>query len=308
MDHSTQSSTVHGISPARILEWAANSFSKGSSQPRGRTKVSCIFCTGRQILYHCESESHSVVSDSLRPRELYTPWNSPGQNTGVDSLSLLQGIFPTQGSNPGLLHCRWILYQLSHLRREAPEPPGKDLCWEIINGIRYQVPNTCSLIKWRNAWFNFVNSWTWDTARHRLTHLGIQEEADLLGEGLDWLISACRTPIDRGLQWASHQVQFLCAENGSPPSFPSVLFSTFSGMWASRGFPRQACSWLTLVLVRHLSRAALSKLLAFRNSQRISLVTHLWAPTPHHISSNGGGQKERCLWVNSIRLNNNQSQ
>ena len=40
--------------------------------------------------------------------------NSPGQNTGVGSLSLLQGIFPTQGSNPGLSHCRQILYQLSH--------------------------------------------------------------------------------------------------------------------------------------------------------------------------------------------------
>ena len=45
---------------------------------------------------------------------LYSLWNSPGRNTGVGSLSLLQGIFPTQGSNPGLLHCRWILYQLSH--------------------------------------------------------------------------------------------------------------------------------------------------------------------------------------------------
>ena len=42
------------------------------------------------------------------------PWNSPGQNTGVGSLSLLQGIFPTQGSNPGLPHCRRILYHLSH--------------------------------------------------------------------------------------------------------------------------------------------------------------------------------------------------
>ena len=42
------------------------------------------------------------------------PWNSPGQNTGVGSLFLLQGIFPTQGSNPGLSHCRQILYQLSH--------------------------------------------------------------------------------------------------------------------------------------------------------------------------------------------------
>ena len=62
----------------------------------------------------CESESHSVVSDSLQPHGLYSPWNSPGQNTGVGSLSLLQGIFPTQGSNPGLPHCRQMLYQLSH--------------------------------------------------------------------------------------------------------------------------------------------------------------------------------------------------
>ena len=59
------------------------------------------------------SESHSVVSDSLRSLD-YSPWNSPGQNTGVGSLSLLQGIFPIKGSNPGLPHCRWILYQLSH--------------------------------------------------------------------------------------------------------------------------------------------------------------------------------------------------
>ena len=60
------------------------------------------------------SESCSVVSDSLQPRGLYSPWNSPDQNTGVGRLSLLQGIFPIQGSNPGLPHCRQILYQLSH--------------------------------------------------------------------------------------------------------------------------------------------------------------------------------------------------
>ena len=57
------------------------------------------------------SESHSVVSDSII---LYSPWNSLGQNTRVGSLSLLQGIFPTQESNPGLPHCRLILCQLSH--------------------------------------------------------------------------------------------------------------------------------------------------------------------------------------------------
>ena len=61
-----------------------------------------------------ESESHSVVSNSLRPHGLYSPWNSPSQNTGVGSLSLLQWIFPAQGLNQGLLHCRQILYQLSY--------------------------------------------------------------------------------------------------------------------------------------------------------------------------------------------------
>ena len=59
-------------------------------------------------------EGRLAVPDSLRPHGLYSPWNSPGQDTGVGSLSLLQGIFPTQGWNPGLLHCRRILYQLSH--------------------------------------------------------------------------------------------------------------------------------------------------------------------------------------------------
>ena len=51
---------------------------------------------------------------TLHLHGLYSPWNSLGQNTEVGSLSLLQGIFPTQGLNPGLLHCRQILYQLSH--------------------------------------------------------------------------------------------------------------------------------------------------------------------------------------------------
>ena len=61
-----------------------------------------------------ESESCSVVSNSLQPRGLYSPWNSPGQNTGVGSRFLLQRIFLSQGLNPGLLHCRWILYQPCH--------------------------------------------------------------------------------------------------------------------------------------------------------------------------------------------------
>ena len=54
------------------------------------------------------------MSDSLQPHGLYSLWNSLGQNTGVGRLSLLQGIFPTRGSNPGLPHFKQILYKLSH--------------------------------------------------------------------------------------------------------------------------------------------------------------------------------------------------
>ena len=68
--------------------------------------LSCLY------LISSESESRSVMSDSLQPHGLYSPWNSPGQNTGVGSLFLL--LLPTQGLNPGLPHCRQILYQMNH--------------------------------------------------------------------------------------------------------------------------------------------------------------------------------------------------
>ena len=74
--------------------------------------------------------SHSVVSDSLWPHGLYLtrllcPWKSPGKITGVGCHFLLQGIFPTQGSNLGLLHCRQILYCLSY----QGSPWGHDAKW-----------------------------------------------------------------------------------------------------------------------------------------------------------------------------------
>ena len=80
----------------------------------------CMYIKKR-LKKESESESRSVVSDSLWPRGLYSPWNPPGQNTGVVSLSLLQGIFPTQGSNPGLPHFRQILDQLRHQRSSEVE-------------------------------------------------------------------------------------------------------------------------------------------------------------------------------------------
>ena len=83
-----------------------------------RSTVSCtceIFSLcAYKVKSESESEGCSVMANSLQPHGLYTPWNSPGQNTGVGSLSLLQGIFPTQESNQVLLHCRRILHQLNY--------------------------------------------------------------------------------------------------------------------------------------------------------------------------------------------------
>ena len=75
----------------------------------------CYFSRNSSSTLPCfqESESHLVVSDSLQPHGLYSPWNSRGQNTEVDSFSFFQGIFATQGSNPGLPHCRQILYDMN---------------------------------------------------------------------------------------------------------------------------------------------------------------------------------------------------
>ena len=64
-----------------------------------------------------ESVSLSLLPHGLKHARLFCPWNSPGKNTGMGSHSLLQGIFLTQGSNSGLLHCRQIPL--------PSEPPGK---------------------------------------------------------------------------------------------------------------------------------------------------------------------------------------
>ena len=60
------------------------------------------------------SETRSVMFDSVQPHGLYSPWNSLGQNTGVGSHIPSPGDLPNPGIEPGLLPCRWILYQLSY--------------------------------------------------------------------------------------------------------------------------------------------------------------------------------------------------
>ena len=105
------------LSKTPTMNWASSWYQ--ASENISRCKDEYIMPPSRwsnmcKIKVHNESESRSVVSDSLWPPGLYSPWNSLGQNTGVGSLSLLQGLLPTQGLNPGLPHCKRTLYQLSH--------------------------------------------------------------------------------------------------------------------------------------------------------------------------------------------------
>ena len=88
------------------------------------------------------NESHSIVSNSLQPHRVYCPWKSPGQNIGVGSHSLLQRIFPTQGSKSGLLHCRQTL---------PAEPPG------VSKMALYRCPSTC-IFDTRRCFFFFFQT------------------------------------------------------------------------------------------------------------------------------------------------------
>ena len=125
MGYSPPGSSIHEILQARILEWVTMPSSRGSSQPRDQTQVSCIagrfFTTG---LPGKTSHFHAmclVMSESLQPPELLlSSWDFSGKNTRVGHHSLLQGIFPTQELYLSLLcllcllQCRLSLYHLSH--------------------------------------------------------------------------------------------------------------------------------------------------------------------------------------------------
>ena len=134
--------SIHGIFQARVLEWAAIFFSRGSSRRRNRTLVSCI--AGRCFAFwaNCARTQHNmwVVSyvwlcDAMdcSPPGSSCPWDFPGKNTGVGCCFLLQGIFLTLGRNSSLLHLlRW------HVDSLPLAIPGKPIvvlgttsyCWE----------------------------------------------------------------------------------------------------------------------------------------------------------------------------------
>ena len=110
VDKEAWRATVHGVAKSRIQlgDWTTTEYWVTSFLPP----------TVRMVM-KSESERHSVMSDSLQPHALLparflSPWNFPGKNTGLGTCFLLQGIFPTQGSNLSLPHCRQILYHLRH--------------------------------------------------------------------------------------------------------------------------------------------------------------------------------------------------
>ena len=93
-----------------------------------------------------ESESHSVMSDPLQPHGLYNPWNSPGQNTGVGSLSLLQQIFPTKDSNQCFWHCRQILYHLSYQGSPKQSPAQQEFSLPMVSARTASAPGEARTI------------------------------------------------------------------------------------------------------------------------------------------------------------------
>ena len=86
-------------------------FRCSSSQVVLTISFTCIYIYSLEFYFLLMPQ---ITHGDLKPHGLYSPWNSPGQNTEEGSLSLLQRIFPTQGSKPGLLHCRWFLNELNH--------------------------------------------------------------------------------------------------------------------------------------------------------------------------------------------------
>ena len=113
---------VHGTLQARILEWVAVPFSRGSSQPSDRAQVSCV------------------------AGGFFTSWaTGKPKDTGVGSL--LQWIFPTQESNWSLLHCRWVLYQLSY--QGHPDSPHGER--DFTNAIKFT-----NKLTWKSKLFGFI--------------------------------------------------------------------------------------------------------------------------------------------------------
>ena len=112
-------------------------------------------CYGRQNVCVSVAESCLTLRNPMDCSPPGCPWNFPGKNTGVGSHSLLQGIFPTQGSKPGLLHCRQILYHLSHQENLV----GRE--W-APKDVHILIPRTCEHVRIHERKWGLLVKWPWD--------------------------------------------------------------------------------------------------------------------------------------------------
>ena len=135
MDYSPPGSSVCEILQARILEWVARSFSKGSSQTRNQTHVSCVSCVGRQILYQCTTHTHTYLSMLLLSHKIMsdcfaTIWTVTHQaplTMGFSRQEYWSGLscpFPGDLPGPGIEPRTFILQADSLLSEPLEKPPS----------------------------------------------------------------------------------------------------------------------------------------------------------------------------------------
>ena len=136
-----------------------------------------------------------VMSDSathgLWPTRFLCPWNSPSKNTAVGSHSLLPGIFQTQGLNPGLLHCGWILYHLSH------QGSSRILKWVVYPfSRRSSWPRIWNVVSCTTG--RFLTSWA---TRESVNIISLTKCTSLHKLPISWAFShSCLTSSDGGIR------------------------------------------------------------------------------------------------------------
>ena len=166
------------------------------------------------------------MSNSLRLHGLYSPWNSPDQNTEVGSLSLLQRIFPTQGLNPGLLHCTWILYQLSH--QGSPR---------ILEWVAYHFSRESSRLRnWTGSpalQADFFTSWATREALRRLHRWCYHED---LGSYQNTRPYKLWKTVFKSLKEKSDPIRLLFVCSNILEHLPLYVYTIFTGLsgWLSQ--------------------------------------------------------------------------
>ena len=160
------------LEQAKTRSWADCSSDHQLLIAKCKLKFEKVGKTARPFIYESKSKSCSVVSNTLWPHGLYSPCNSPGQN-----ISLLQGIFPTQGSNPHLLHCRWILYQWSHKGSPRILKSVADTFCSVSSWPRNQTRVSCNAGRFLTNWtIREVQAiWVWPNLNSSWSYSGSEE-------------------------------------------------------------------------------------------------------------------------------------